>query len=86
MKQEKIQAILQAIKNRTSNYAFWTSLIALVPLVLRVFGIYELPEGYDQLVQGLLAFLVTCGIINNPTTNSKWYGDDKKPNDEENNN
>ena len=85
MKHQEIQVIRQSNNNRSSTYAFWTSLIALVPLVLRVFGIYELPEGYDQLVQGLLSFLVACGIINNPTTNSKWYGDDKKPNDEENN-
>jgi uncharacterized membrane protein len=39
---------------------------------------FELPGNYDKLVVGLLGILVLAGIVNNPTTENKGFGDDQK--------
>jgi uncharacterized membrane protein len=45
------------------------------------FGTYDivfiLPDNYEALVRIILAILVGAGIINNPKTDNKGYGDDK---------
>lgn len=63
--------------NRFKNYAFWTSLLALIPLIGQMFDLFVLPAEYANLCNSLLAFLVAAGIVNNPTTDSKWFLDDK---------
>lgn len=69
---------LKALKLRTKNYAFWTSLIALVPILCQTTGIFELPENYANIVNSFLVFLVAAGIVNNPiTTTTNGYLDDK---------
>lgn len=38
----------------------------------------ELPfDEYNTLINAILTFLVAAGIVSNPTTESKWYRDDR---------
>lgn len=69
---------LEALKVRARNYGFWTSLIALVPMICQVVGYTKLPDDYANIINAFLAFLVAAGIVNNPTTDAKGFLDDKK--------
>lgn len=62
--------------SRFRNYGFWISVAALIPLVLNAFEVKFIPEEYEAIVNAILAILVAAGIINNPTTENKWFGDD----------
>lgn len=62
-------------KSRWKNYGLWVSIAAFIPLLLSNFGI-QLVGDYQALVNTVLSILVMAGIISNPTTSSKWYGDD----------
>ncbi|MGG7178619.1 holin [Clostridium paraputrificum] len=64
--------------SRFKNYGLWVSIAALIPLILNGLGINILPANYEEITQAILSILVMAGIISNPTTNSKWFGDDKK--------
>ena len=38
----------------------------------------ELPfDEYNTLINAILTFLVAAGIVSNPTTETKWYSDDR---------
>lgn len=63
--------------SRFKNYGLWVSIFALVPLVAQVFG-FSLPENYQDIINGVLAVLVTAGILSNPQTDNKGYLDDSK--------
>lgn len=63
-------------KSRWQNYGLWVSVAALIPLVLSAFGIHMVPD-YQEIVNAVLSILVMAGIISNPTTSNKWFGDDK---------
>lgn len=65
---------------RFKNYGLWVSIAALIPLILQAFGISIIPD-YQQIVNAILGILVTAGILSNPTTTNRWYGDDKTPTD-----
>lgn len=65
------------IKSRLSNYALWVSVFAFIPMLLKGLGMDILPSNYSELVSGFLGILVLLGIINNPTTESKGFTDDK---------
>lgn len=70
--------MVEYIKRRVSNYGFWISLSALIPLFLQVFGDKNiLPSNYDEIVNCILALLVALGVCNNPTTENRFYKDDK---------
>ncbi|MEG0013884.1 MAG: holin [Cellulosilyticaceae bacterium] len=60
---------------RWKNYGLWVSIAALIPLVLSSFGINIIPN-YQEIVNAILTILVTAGILNNPTTVTKWFKDD----------
>jgi uncharacterized membrane protein len=66
---------------RWKNYALWVAVLAYIPLISDALGFYhinfQLPGNYDKLVVGLLGILVLAGIINNPSTENKGFGDDK---------
>lgn len=65
------------LKKRLRNYGLWVSLASLVLLISQTFG-YHIDVGkYNQVINAVLAFLVTLGVLNNPTTETKGYGDDK---------
>lgn len=71
--------IVEYLKKRVSNYGFWISLSALIPLFLQVFGdVKILPENYQEIVNCVLALLVALGVCNNPTTENKFFNDDDK--------
>lgn len=61
---------------RFRNYGLWVAIAAFIPLVLSAFGINIIPN-YQNIVNALLSILVMAGILNNPTTTNKWFGDDK---------
>lgn len=64
-------------KERLTNYAFWTSLLALIPVIGQMFDLFTLPSEYDTLCNAFLTFLIAAGIVNNPTTDKKWFTDDE---------
>lgn len=63
--------------SRFKNYGLWVSILALIPMVLSSLGIKVIPEEYQAISNTILSILVALGIISNPTTNCKWYVDDK---------
>lgn len=63
--------------SRFKNYGLWVSIAALIPLVLKGFGVDILPGNYEEIVVSVLGILVMAGILNNPTSNNTGYLDDK---------
>lgn len=64
-------------KSRFRNYGLWISVFALIPMVLHAFGFDVLPDNYQEITSAILSILVMLGILSNPTTDCKWYIDDK---------
>lgn len=66
---------------RLKNYGLWVAIFAYLPIISESLGYYHinlpLPGNYDKLVIGLLGILVLLGILSNPTTENKFFGDDK---------
>ena len=62
--------------SRFKNYGLWVSILALIPMILSAFGIKIVSEEYQAITNTVLSILVALGIINNPTTQCKWYVDD----------
>ncbi|NFI03352.1 holin [Clostridium botulinum] len=71
-------------KSRFKNYGLWVSIAALIPLILKCFGIEIIQGEYQQVVQAILSILIMLGIVSNPTTDTKWFNDDKDLNDSKN--
>lgn len=67
--------------SRFKNYGLWISILALIPIILSAFGVKVVPEEYQAITNTILSILVALGIISNPTTESKWYIDDKEKED-----
>ncbi|MBD7915688.1 holin [Clostridium sp. Sa3CUN1] len=67
---------------RFKNYGLWVSVLALIPMILSSFGVKVVPEEYQAISNTILAILVALGIISNPTTQRKWYSDDKDDSNE----
>jgi uncharacterized membrane protein len=59
------------------NYGLWVSLASTILLVLQALEIGVDVGKYNELVNILLAVLVALGVVSNPKTENKWYGDDK---------
>lgn len=72
--------------SRFKNYGLWVSILALIPLILNAFGVTVIPDQYQVIANTILSILVAGGVLNNPTTTTKWFGDDlvKKETIEEN--
>jgi uncharacterized membrane protein len=60
------------------NYGLWVSLASTILLVLQSLEVGVDVGKYNELVNILLAVLVALGVVSNPKTENKWYGDDKK--------
>ncbi|MGN2336566.1 phage holin [Clostridium cagae] len=71
-------------KSRFKNYGLWVSIAALIPLIIKCFGIEIIQGEYQQVVQAILSILIMLGIVSNPTTDTKWFNDDKDLNDSKN--
>ena len=56
------------IKKRLENKAFWVAAFAFIALTGQVFGMYQVPEGWDIWVNSVLALLTAMGVIMNPAT------------------
>lgn len=69
--------------SRLKNYGLWVAILALIPLILKQFGIYIIPEEYTQITTAILSILVMAGILNNPTTENKGFLDDNIKNKKE---
>lgn len=63
--------------NRFKNYGLWVAIFALIPMLVQAFGFSFLPDNYDEIINSILGILVLAGILNNPTTETKGFGDDK---------
>jgi uncharacterized membrane protein len=62
--------------NRYKNYGLWISISSLIFLFLQEIGIQITPEKFDVYVNMILGILILLGIINNPETKNKGFGDD----------
>jgi uncharacterized membrane protein len=67
---------------RLKNYGLWVAVFALIPIIADSLKVYNinviLPGNYDKLVVGVLGILVLAGIVSNPSTENKGFGDDKE--------
>ena len=64
------------LKKRLRNYGLWVSVASLVLLLLKNFGIYVDASKFNGIVDAILTIFVLLGILNDPTTKKKGYGDD----------
>ncbi|WP_097033799.1 phage holin [Clostridium tertium] len=64
--------------SRFKNYGLWVSILALIPMILSAFGVHIVLEEYQTITNTILSILVALGIVNNPTTQAKWFNDDKR--------
>lgn len=71
--------------SRFKNYGLWVSVLALIPMILSAFGVKVVADEYQVITNLVLSILVALGIVNNPTTNCKWYVDDKSKGSEDSN-
>lgn len=51
------------IKKRFTNKAFWVAMFSLVAITGQVFGIYEVPDGYENWVNAVLVMLSALGVF-----------------------
>lgn len=65
-------------KSRMRNYGLWVALASFVLLMLQNFGVNVDVGRYEEAVNAFLVLMVTIGLINNPTTETKGFGDDKE--------
>jgi len=62
---------------RWANKGLWIAIAAFVVLVARELGYGAfIPENYQLIIDMLLAILVMMGILNDPNTDDKGFGDD----------
>jgi uncharacterized membrane protein len=66
---------------RLKNYGMWLAIAGLIPMFIEALSEYSifvhLPSNYSQIIIAILGILVLAGIINNPTTQNHWYGEDE---------
>lgn len=64
-------------KKRWRNYGLWVSVFAFIALFLESLGYTFLPINYEELYKAFLGILILAGIVSNPETDNKLFGDDK---------
>lgn len=69
--------------NRYNNLGLWLSLAALACLVLQDLGFTLNSERVDAYVKVISQIMIILGIVNNPTTENKWYADDNGSEEDE---
>jgi uncharacterized membrane protein len=67
------------MENRLKNYGLWTSVAALLLMILQNSGVQVLPEQWDLYVNSALSILILLGIISNPDTENTGFKDDRAP-------
>jgi uncharacterized membrane protein len=68
---------IMKISPRFKNVGLWVSVASSVLIILQTFGIHVSPDKYNAVTNSVLSILVVLGILSNPTTTNKFYGDDK---------
>lgn len=63
---------------RFKNYGLWVAIFSLIPIVLNSVGVKIIPEDYEKITTTILTIFTTLGILSNPTTECKWYLDEKE--------
>ena len=66
------------MKNRLKNYGLWISIASFLFMIIQGAGLQITPESWNLYVNSILGILILLGIINNPTTDNKGFGDDKE--------
>lgn len=64
--------------NRLKNYGLWVSVASLSFMLIQEFGVQITPEKWELYINSILGILILLGIINNPTTNNRGFGDDER--------
>ncbi|MEA1960169.1 MAG: phage holin [Bacillota bacterium] len=64
-------------KSRLTNYGFWVAVASAVLLLLNALKLGINVEQYNEIINAILGILVMLGVISNPTTNNRGFGDDK---------
>lgn len=64
--------------NRLRNYGLWISVASLSFMLIQEFGVQITPEKWELYINSILGILILLGIINNPTTNNRGFGDDER--------
>ena len=68
---------IMKIPSRFKNVGLWVSAASSILIIAQTFGVDISPDKYNDIVNSVLSLLVVLGILNNPTTDNKFYGDDK---------
>lgn len=55
-------------KNRFRNKVFWAGMFSLVAITGQVFGLYQVPDGWDTWVNTVLTVMSALGVFSNPNT------------------
>ena len=63
-----IKKVIENKNARWRNKPFWVAMFAVIALTGQMFGWYEVPEGWDTWVNGVLTLFAAAGVIINPTT------------------
>jgi uncharacterized membrane protein len=63
--------------DRYKNYGLWISLSSFVFIIIQENGIQITPEKWDVYINSILSILILLGIINNPKTKNRGFGDDE---------
>ena len=61
---------------RFKNYGLWVAIFSLIPMILSSLGIKIIPGDYEKITTTILTIFAMLGILNNPTTECKWYKDE----------
>lgn len=64
--------------NRLRNSGLWISVASLSFMLIQEFGVQITPEKWELYINSILGILILLGIINNPTTNNRGFGDDER--------
>lgn len=59
-------------KVRLRNKAFWVALFSLLGLIGRTFGVFEVPDNYELIVDIVLSLFVALGVVIDPSTPGIW--------------
>jgi len=62
---------------RYKNYGLWVAVSSLILMILQDVGLPITPEKYEAYSQVVFTILILLGIVSNPTTENKGFGDDK---------
>lgn len=54
---------MENLKKRMKSRWVWVALFSFIALTGQTFNIYQVPDGYNEWVNGLLAFLTAAGIL-----------------------